>query len=60
MTFKLLSEQTAGSVSVFEQVVPIGAGTPLHIHRTSDEVIHLLPRGSVQNRPRRVTSKPAI
>jgi quercetin dioxygenase-like cupin family protein len=42
MTFKLLSEQTGGSVSVFEEVVPIGAGTPLHIHRTSDEVIHLL------------------
>jgi len=42
MTFKLLSEQTGGSISVFEETVPIGAGTPLHIHHTSDEVIHLL------------------
>jgi len=41
MTFKLLSEQTGGSISVFEETVPIGAGTPLHIHHTSDEVIHL-------------------
>jgi quercetin dioxygenase-like cupin family protein len=41
-TFKLLSEQTGGSVSVFEELVPVGAGTPLHIHRTSDETIHLL------------------
>ena len=41
-TFKLLSEQTGGSVSVFEELVPVGAGTPLHIHRTSDEVIHVL------------------
>jgi quercetin dioxygenase-like cupin family protein len=41
-TFKLLSEQTSGAVSVFEEVVPMGGGTPLHIHHTSDEVIHLL------------------
>jgi quercetin dioxygenase-like cupin family protein len=42
MTFKLLREQTGGSISVFEESVPIGAGTPLHIHHTSDEIIHLL------------------
>src|SRR5882724_7325372 len=42
MTFKLLSEQTGGSISAFEETVPTGAGTPLHIHHTSDEVIHLL------------------
>jgi quercetin dioxygenase-like cupin family protein len=42
MTFKLLTEQTAGSISIFEETVPVGAGTPLHIHHTSDEVIHLL------------------
>lgn len=41
-TFKLLSDQTSGSMSVFEELVPVGAGTPLHIHRTSDETIHLL------------------
>jgi quercetin dioxygenase-like cupin family protein len=42
ITYKLLSEQTGDSLSVFEETVPPGAGTPLHIHRTSDEVIHLL------------------
>lgn len=40
-TFKLLSEQTGGNFSVFEELVPVGAGTPLHIHHSSDEVIHL-------------------
>lgn len=40
-TFKLLSEQTGGSVAVFEESVPSGAGTPLHIHHTSDEVIYI-------------------
>lgn len=41
-TFKLLSGQTGGSVAVFEEVVPIEAGTPLHLHRTSDEIIYIL------------------
>ena len=41
-TFKLLSEQTGESVAVFEEVVPVDGGTPLHIHHTSDEVIHVL------------------
>lgn len=41
-TFKLLSGQTGGSVSILEELVPVGAGTPLHIHHTSDEIIHLL------------------
>ena len=41
-TFKLLSEQTEGSISVFEEIVPIGGGTPFHIHPDSDEVIHIL------------------
>jgi quercetin dioxygenase-like cupin family protein len=41
-TFKLLSEQTGDSVAVFEEVVPVGSGTPLHIHHTSDEVIYVL------------------
>jgi quercetin dioxygenase-like cupin family protein len=40
-TFKLLSKQTEGSVAVFEESVPVGAGTPLHIHHTSDEVIYI-------------------
>ncbi len=42
MIFKFLSDQTAGNVSVFEESVPVDAGTPLHIHHTSDELIHLL------------------
>lgn len=41
-TFRLLSEQTDDSVAVFEEVVPVGAGTPLHIHPTSDEVIYVI------------------
>jgi len=41
-TFKLLSDQTGGSVAVFEEVVPVGAGTPVHIHLASDEVIYIL------------------
>ena len=41
-TFRLLSEQTGDSVAVFEEVVPVGGGTPLHIHPTSDEVIYVL------------------
>ena len=41
-TFRLLSEQTGGNVSVLEEMVPVGGGTPLHIHHTSDELIHLL------------------
>jgi quercetin dioxygenase-like cupin family protein len=41
-TFKLLSEQTGNGVAVFEEVVPAGGGTPLHIHHSSDEVIYVL------------------
>ena len=41
-TFKVLSKQTDDSVAVFEEVVPVGGGTPLHIHHTSDEVIYVL------------------
>jgi len=41
-TFKLLSQATGGKVAVFEEVVPPNAGTPLHIHHTSDEVLHVL------------------
>src|SRR5688572_18080397 len=41
-TFKLIGEDTGGSAAVFEESVPVGAGTPLHIHHASDEIIHLL------------------
>ena len=40
--FKLLSDQTGGAIAVFEEVVPPGGGTPLHIHHTSDEVIYVV------------------
>lgn len=40
--FKLLSEETGGKIAVFEEIVPPGMGTPLHIHRTSDEVLYVL------------------
>jgi quercetin dioxygenase-like cupin family protein len=39
--FKLLCDQTNGSIAIFEEVLPPGSGTPLHIHHTSDEVIHI-------------------
>jgi quercetin dioxygenase-like cupin family protein len=42
VSLKLLCDQTGGNIAVFEEVVPPGIGTSLHIHRTSDEVIHIL------------------
>lgn len=41
VSHKLMSEHTGDLLSIFEETAPAGAGTPLHIHRTSDEVIHL-------------------
>ncbi len=38
-TFKLLSDDTGGGMAIFEEIVPPGMGTPLHIHTTSDEAI---------------------
>lgn len=38
-TFRILSSQTEGAAAVFEERVPPGAGTPLHIHHTSEELI---------------------
>ncbi len=40
-TFRILSSETDGAVAVFEESVPAGAGTPLHIHHTSDELIQV-------------------
>jgi quercetin dioxygenase-like cupin family protein len=37
--FRILSSETAGATAVFEETVPAGEGTPLHIHHTSDELI---------------------
>src|SRR6267378_484165 len=41
-SFKLLSEQTGNSVAVFEESIPTGVGTPLHLHHTSDEAMCVL------------------
>jgi quercetin dioxygenase-like cupin family protein len=40
--FKLLSDQTGGEIAVFEEIAPPQTRTPLHIHRTGDEVIYVL------------------
>lgn len=48
-TFRILSSQTEGAAAVFEERVPAGAGTPLHIHHTSDELI-LVRSGSFRFR----------
>jgi quercetin dioxygenase-like cupin family protein len=42
VSHKLMSEHTGDAISIFEEIVPVGEGTPLHIHHTSDEVIHLI------------------
>jgi quercetin dioxygenase-like cupin family protein len=42
VAFKLLCDQTGGNIAAFEEVVPPGVGTSLHIHRSSDEAIHIL------------------
>jgi quercetin dioxygenase-like cupin family protein len=39
---KLQSGQTGESVMVFEEAMPAGAETPLHLHRSSDEVAFVL------------------
>ena len=39
---KLQSVQTGESVIVFEEVVPAGTDTPLHLHHNSDEVMYVL------------------
>src|SRR2546428_416966 len=39
---KLQSGQTGESVMVFEEVVPAGTETPLHLHHNSDEVMYIL------------------
>jgi quercetin dioxygenase-like cupin family protein len=41
-TFKLLSEQTGNSVAIFEELIPAGFGTALHLHHTSDEAMCVL------------------
>lgn len=39
---KLSSEQTGGQLSVIEDRLPAGRGTPYHVHRHDDETFYLL------------------
>jgi len=39
---KLVDGATAGSIMLFEEITPSGAGTNLHLHRDSDEVAWVL------------------
>jgi quercetin dioxygenase-like cupin family protein len=41
-TLKLLSHQTDKNIMLFEETVPVGTKTPLHLHRDSDEVAWVL------------------
>jgi quercetin dioxygenase-like cupin family protein len=41
-SFNLLSEHTGNRVVVFEEVMPAGCGTSLHLHHTSEEVMYVL------------------
>lgn len=43
---KLGGEQSAGSVMMFEETVPVGTKSTLHLHHDSDEVAYVL-RGEV-------------
>lgn len=38
----LPKSDSAGLVGVFESVVPVGNGPPIHVHHDEDEVIHLI------------------
>jgi mannose-6-phosphate isomerase-like protein (cupin superfamily) len=40
--FHVTAEQTAGRLSVWEEIVEPGVGTPPHIHHREDETFHVL------------------
>jgi len=42
VTLKLRGEQTNGQLSVFENLVPSGAGPPLRVHAHEDECIYVI------------------
>ena len=42
IVLKLLSDATAGSVMVFEETIPPGTKSTLHLHHDSDEVAYVL------------------
>lgn len=39
---QITSEESSGSVGMFEGIVPAGEGPPIHVHHNEDEVIHVL------------------
>src|SRR5215469_916693 len=41
-TFRLMSEQTGDSVSIFEESIPKAVETTLHLHHVSDEAMCVL------------------
>jgi quercetin dioxygenase-like cupin family protein len=41
-TIKASAEQTGGRFSLIEELAPIGAATPLHVHREDDETFYVL------------------
>jgi quercetin dioxygenase-like cupin family protein len=42
VTLKLRCDETAGSVMAFEQALPAGTRSTLHLHRDSDEIAYVL------------------
>jgi quercetin dioxygenase-like cupin family protein len=41
-SIKLRGGETAGSLMMFEQIIPLGTKSTFHLHRDSDEVAHVL------------------
>jgi quercetin dioxygenase-like cupin family protein len=41
-TFKIVSDETGGALTIMETTVPPGGGTPLHIHHRESEGIYVL------------------
>ena len=42
LSFKVRSSETDGALTVFENRVPPGPGTPLHVHHNEDEAWYIL------------------
>lgn len=42
MTLKLLGAATGGSITLFEQTIPLGTKSTLHRHHDSDEIAYVL------------------
>ncbi|MBA2240649.1 MAG: cupin domain-containing protein [Solirubrobacterales bacterium] len=42
LTFKVTGEQTGGSLTALENVIPPGEGPPLHVHANEDEAWYVI------------------